>query len=143
MHRRILKDANFEQLASFIDRAIIKVKNENKDLYDELELCLYKEVYGCHFNSWLLEKALSEMINEDGTKGGHWTIDDTTSVARSVGVEFKNFNEYDWCYVMNMVYSDYYGVINNDAGSYAKIAKRFLEDKDAKVGKAFYYYLMK
>lgn len=28
-------------------------------------------IYGCHFNKWLLEKALSCMKNEDGNKGAH------------------------------------------------------------------------
>lgn len=53
----------------------------------------------------------------------------------------NNFNEYDWNYVMNMIYSDYYGAITNDTSAYGKLAKKFLMDKDAKHGKAFHYYL--
>lgn len=41
----------------------------------------------------------------------------------------------------NMMYSDYYGAVQNDAVAYGKLAKKFLEDKDAKEGKALYYYL--
>ena len=143
MHRKILKDANLEQLSSFIDSAILKIKAFDEKLYEDLEICLYKEVYGCHFNKWLLEKALSEMVNEDGTKGGRWTLEETTSIAKSNNVDFVGYNEYDWCYVINMVYSDFYGAIPNDTQVYAKIARKFLEDKDASKGKAFYYYLMK
>ena len=42
---------------------------------------------------------------------------------------------------MNMIYSDYYGAIPNDVSSYVKVAKKFLEDKDGKEGKAFCYYM--
>ena len=102
---------------------------------------LYKEVYGCHFTKWLLEKALKDMVNEDGTMGGHWTVEQTTMVARSNGIDFKDFNEYDWNYVMNMIYSDYYGSVPNETSVYVKMARKFLEDKDAEYGKALKYYL--
>ena len=42
---------------------------------------------------------------------------------------------------MNMVYSDYYGVVDDSVGSYLKLAKKFLMDKDAPQGKAFKYYM--
>lgn len=42
---------------------------------------------------------------------------------------------------MNMIYSDYYGAVSNDIGIYIRLAKKFLEDKDAKEGKALCYYL--
>jgi len=40
-----------------------------------------------------------------------------------------------------MLYSDYYGSVPNDVSMYAKMAKKFLEDKDAPEGKALKYYL--
>ena len=81
------------------------------------------------------------MINEDGSTGRHWSVEQTTSAARQSGVTFDKFNEYDWNYVMNMIYSDYYGAVPNDTNMYAKLSKKFLEDKDAKSGKAFCYYM--
>ena len=42
---------------------------------------------------------------------------------------------------MNMIYSDYYGSVPNETTSYAKLARKFLEDKDAEEGKALRYYL--
>ena len=41
---------------------------------------------------------------------------------------------------MNMIYSDYYGIISDDIKEYVKFAKRFIEDVDAPKGKAFIYY---
>lgn len=126
----------FEIVMSFVLKRTV-----DEETYDEIEMIMYKDVYGCHFNKWLLEKATQEMVNEDGTKGGHWNLEQTTMVARSNGIEFKHFNEYDWNYVMNMVYSDYYGAVPNETASYVKIARRFLEDKDAEQGKALKYYI--
>ena len=141
MHTRIIEDATLEQLKDFAHYSLGMVKRIDEDVYNDIEMYLYKEVYGCHFTKWLLEKAVKGMINEDGTTGAHWSVEQTTMVARSNGIEFKDFNEYDWNYVMNMIYSDYYGVIPNETSTYVKMAKKFLEDKDAEYGKALKYYL--
>jgi len=141
MHRTLLKEATDEQIRTFASEALTMLKETNHDIYEDLEYYLYKEIHGCHFTDWLVAKATSKMINEDGTTGAHWTIEQTTLVARQNGIRFDKFNEYDWNYVMNMVYSDYYGVVANDVSVYTKIAKKFLEDKDAPEGKALKYYL--
>lgn len=141
MHKKIIKDATDNELREYITDALSMLKETNKDVYEELELILYKRVYGCHFNEWLLEKALSELVNEDGTKGKHWSYEETRSVANQSNITFEKYNEYDWCYVLNMIYSDYYGAVPNDLSIYVKMAKKFLEDKDASDGKALKYYL--
>ena len=140
MHKHLIKEATHEQLKEFTTDALSMIKETNHELYEELEMHLYRLMYGCHFTNWLLEKALDNMVNEDGTLGGHWTLEQTTSVAKQYGVQFVNFNEYDWNYVMNMIYSDYYGAVSNDVLSYVKLARKFIEDKDGKTGKAFKYY---
>ena len=142
MYKELVKEAKEETLREFLDDAFAMIKETHYDLYEDLVMYLYKEIYGSHFNEWLLDKALCCLINEDGTKGAKWSIDQTTSVAEQNGIVFgEEYNKYDWCYVMNMVYSDYYGAVPNDTIAYFKIAKKFLEDKDAKEGKALYYYL--
>ena len=142
MHTKIIEEATQQQLKDFALRAFEMLKRTvDEDTYDDIEMILYKDVYGCHFNKWLLEKATKNMTNEDGTIGGHWTVEQTTMVARSNGIEFKHFNEYDWNYVMNMIYSDYYGSVPNETNVYVKMARKFLEDKDSEKGKALKYYL--
>ncbi len=103
MHTRIIEDANLEQLKDFAHYSLGMVKRIDEDVYKDIEMYLYKEVYGCHFTKWLLDKALSEMMNEDGSIGGHWTIEQTTSVAKNNNIEFNHFNEYDFNYTMNYV----------------------------------------
>lgn len=141
MHRKILEDATGEQLKYFLLDTFDELKKADREMYEELEEDLYEEVYGCHFNKWLLDKALSNMKNEDGTMGGHWTLEQTNSVAKSNNITFDHFNEYDWNYVMNTVFSDYYGAVPNDLSYYVSLSKKFLEDKDAPKGKAYHYYI--
>ena len=142
MHSKIIEDANLEQLKGFAFDVFNMLKRTvDRDVYKDIEMDLYIDVYGHHFTKWLLDKALYYMENEDGTKGGHWNVEQTTMVARSNGIDFKDFNEYDWNYVMNMIYSDYYGSVPNETSVYVKMARKFLEDKDAEDGKALKYYL--
>ena len=141
MHRTLVNVASHDTLKSFLIKAFDELKEKDYEMYEELELDLYREIYGCHFSDWLLEKALSKMVNEDGTRGAHWKLADTTQVANNNGITFDHFNEYDWCYVMNMMYSDYYKVIGADVNTYAKMSKYFIMDKDAPEGKALKYYL--
>lgn len=89
------------------------------------------------FTKETAEYAVSKMKNEDGTEGGHWDYDTTTSVLKSKGYDF---NPCDWYYVLNMVYSDYFAKDQPD-DYYFKLAYDFLKDKDAPVGKAKKYFL--
>ena len=141
MHKQLIKVANESQLREFIEDAMSMLKETNPETYESLEMHLYKEIYGCHFSDWLLDKATKNMVNEDGTTGPHWNLNQTTQVAKQSGVSFSNFNEYDWNYVINMIYSDYYGSVPNEVNTYVRMALKFLDDKDAKEGKALKYYL--
>jgi hypothetical protein len=140
MHSELIKKATHEQLADFTKNALSMIKETNKDLYDTLELYLYKEIYGCHFSEWLNDRAVSKLQNADGSIGRHWSVEQTTNVAKAHNIDFIEFNEYDWNFVMNLVYSDYFGAVPNDVQNYVKLAKAFLNDKDAPMGKAFMYY---
>lgn len=141
MHKKLLKVATFEQLKEFTDDALSMLKETNPNIYEDLEMYLYKEIYGNHFCDWMVDIATSKMQNEDGTTGPHWTVEQTASVAKQNGITFDHFTEYDWNYVMNMIYSDYYGAVSNDLSTYVKLSKKFLMDKDAKEGKALCYYM--
>ena len=141
MHKKILEEISLEQLKKFVDWSLCELKYKDYEMYEELEHELYITVYGHHFNEWELKKALEHMENEDGTVGGHWTLEETNSVARQHGIEFVHMNQYDFNYVMNMMYSDFYGSVPNETSSYVKLAKKFLQDKDAPDGKALKYYL--
>lgn len=141
MYRQLTEQATHDQLKAFVNDAMSMLKETNPETFETLNIYLYKELNGCHFNEWMLKRATDNMINEDGTKGPKWSVQETNQVARNYNVTFDEFNEYDWNYVMNMIHSDYYGSVPNEVGTYVKMASKFLHDKDAAKGKALNYYL--
>ena len=67
--------------------------------------------------------------------------EETTTTAKNEGIVFQHFNEYDWFYVMNMIYSDFYKVFGSNTNMYIKTALEWLTDADVKAGKAYRYYV--
>ena len=86
------------------------------------------------------EKWLMSMENEDGSRGGHWSLEATSKFKP------KDLDVSDWCWetAMNMMYSDYYSVAVahgvNVPEFFADLAEAFLKDKDAKKNKLAAYY---
>lgn len=74
------------------------------------------------------------MQNADGSTGPHWTMEQTTAVAESMGIQAPVVPRWAWGVAMNMMYSDYYPVAVefglNRPEFYAALAKAFLTDKD-------------
>lgn len=106
----------------------------------------YEMEHGPHFNEEHARKAVMKMENEDGTRGQHWSLEETSALASQYGISLSGkFNRYDWFVALNMVYSDYYKVLLNITGSnnvkhYVEFAKAWLNDKDIDEGKMWYYY---
>ena len=87
--------------------------------------------------------------NADGTMGEHFTMEQIMGAAEKLGVKFEEYDEKEFCLVVNMLYSDYCealkGIIPQDKElhAYVKMAKAWLEDEDALQGSerlAMYYY---
>lgn len=107
----------------------------------------YEHMYGPHFNEEYALMAVEHMVNEDGTKGAHWSIEQTTAVAQQYGINLNTgkYNRYDWFVTMNMFYSDYYKAViamtnSDNVKYYVDLSKAWLEDKDVDEGKMWYYY---
>ncbi len=140
MHSKLIEEATHEQLKSFLRHQLDELKEYDHDLYDEMECDLYLTIYGPHFTEWKYEKAVSKLQNADGSHGPHWSVSDITNYAKSHGIEFTHFNEWDFAYAVNVMYSDYYDTVPNTVDTYMKMAKAFLTDKDGPEGKAWFYY---
>ncbi len=76
----------------------------------------------------------AHMVNQDGSAGGHWTIEQTSALAASLGVEFTHISPWCWNVTCNMMYSDYCSVaqtFGTDVPNwYGSMAKAFLFDPD-------------
>lgn len=128
-----------EKVLNVMDKHMAQLKEAHPDKYKDLDDCIYVIANGYHFNQDMLTEYLDKMVNDDGSKAPKWTVAETTQVANSSGIKFDKFNEYDWNYVMNMIYSDYVSILGSNVSSYAKMAEKFLMDKDAPEGKALRY----
>lgn len=66
----------------------------------------YEMEHGPHFNEEHARKAVMKMENEDGTRGQHWSLEETSALASQYGISLSGkFNRYDWYVALNMVYS--------------------------------------
>lgn len=60
----------------------------------------YEKEHGPHFNEEYARKAVMKMENEDGTRGPHWSLEETTTLASQYGIALgSKFNRYDWSVV--------------------------------------------
>lgn len=88
-----------------------------------------------HLTEHEAESWCNAMVNDDGTKGPHWTKEQTTSVAETMQVAWGKFTPTDFWVTMNMMYSDYRksAVIanKNTPEFFAGLATEFLMDTDA------------
>lgn len=84
---------------------------------------------------------MAGLHNEGGTKGPHWTIDQTKQVMEKKGIDA---NPVEFWAIMNAMYSAYCGVLKkhsvNNLDFYVDMAKAWLDDKDAMKGKAARYF---
>ena len=84
---------------------------------------------------------VQHMEHEDGTKGEHWTCEQTTQVMRNKGYEFEPA---EWYAIMSAMHAAYFkvakmfGVDNIDF--YSAMAKAWLCDDDAVEDKARQYW---
>ena len=140
MHTELLKKATHEQLKSFLFEQFDRLKETMPELYKEMECELYEAINGEHFDEKMFEIATSKFKNADGSTGAHWTLEQVRDYLKQRGIEFKGYTTCDVAYVMNMMYSDYYGSVPEGIESIVRLTKAFLEDPDAPDGKAYRYY---
>lgn len=90
-----------------------------------------------------------QMLNEDGTRGPHYDMQQIMSVAEKMRIKFDTFDEREFCTAVNMMYSDYCKVVKNyiapdkELMFFAELAKAFLDDEDGPEAfekLALYYY---
>jgi len=127
---------------------IINIINEHLDdmcalhpgAHDDLMNDIYMIANGPYFDLDMASKAVTSMVNEDGTMGQKVSLADSNQIASAMSIYFDKFNQYDWYYTLNMIYSDYSIALGSNPSLLNEVAKAFLMDKDAPAGKAYLYY---
>lgn len=139
-----------EEIAKFMELPIsersteaVKSMIECLDAVERLEHCAH------HAEALTRDDIMmwySRMQNEDGSRGAHWTVEQTDTIAAALGVTYEHISAWCWNATMNMMYSDYYGTAAKfgvcTPEFFGELAKEFLFDKDggAPAGKLAAYY---
>lgn len=137
-----------EKLASRpLDRAAAERLALYKDAYKAL--CLVGEEGQRHVAGTALPPFTKEtakewtdgMVNEDGSRGPHWTIEKAEQVMAQRVIDC---DPYTFWAILNSIYSDYCAVFKkfniNNMDVYADLAKAWIDDSDAVKDKAAAYY---
>lgn len=147
MERNMTADRFIDLLRDRIDdeigRTIILKLIENQDLESAKALadeCEDMVRFRDYLSEDEFEEITSKFVNFDGSRGAHW--DDTDAAFRalsSLDIEYEKTGEYNkWAFltVLNMIWSDEWGVLRNYATSEqevrvcAELAQAKLEDVD-------------
>jgi hypothetical protein len=126
---------DMDKLSDMLEDLIYELKETNHKEYKHYKMCLYEMAYGKVLN----EEMAHEIVEHMKPYGEHWTMEDTTGVKNQYGL--SNINEIDFYVVMNSAYNDYHEMFDEDLEQYVKYTKLFIEDKDAKKGKVFTYFM--
>ena len=102
-------EQNMKKFFTAVVDAVEDMKDKDKYAYAKAYFTVHESIFGTHFSEELVKWAVSCMENVDGTTGEHWTLQQTTSLATSQGV---SANRFDFYYTMNMLYSDYFEVLD-------------------------------
>ena len=109
-----------------LEEKTMLLHKELKETHPDIDSHLVK-----HFIENMPDEAyvslLFEWVEDKGT-GAKWSCDDILKLA-NINFENKEYTKYDFCYQMNMLYSDYCNT-PIDTNTYVKMAKNDLEDPD-------------
>lgn len=124
------KQEDMECLEEMLTEIIKDFKYDNKEKYKKYKMKLYSMANGYTIDDDMRESIIDKI-------GEHWTINETEEIKNQYGY---SIDKNDFNVVMNMAYSDYKDVFNDDTDLYAKFSNAFINDNDAVKGKILYYF---
>lgn len=122
---------NFEEKLEYLCNYPDKAKFALEELHEHYPECTEKYVnlaiHGKHLTEEMLEKAINGMEFSGNTSP--WTLTQTNEVAKSLGIVFEKYNQYDFNFMMNWYMSDMAETWGLDAMKYGKFS-HFMLTKD-------------
>lgn len=128
---------DMDYLGDTFIRLVYSLKETDKMHYKDIKFKMHKLAYGDHLTEEQAKCWVYSMENKDGTKGAHWTYEQTEHVRMQYA---PDIDKCDWFAVLNMVWSDNYNSKYDDM-MYIELAKNFIYDKDVTPDKTLKYYL--
>lgn len=131
-------EKQMQELTELTNEYIEEPYNKNEFLED------VEAIFSKHLSMRKAKEKISEMINDDGSRGEHWSPEQVSIVWKNAGhsTDTDKYTPAEVYYIMNMVYSDYYKMYKDNIASYLMHTYLFLNDKDfddEKVSKAKWY----
>lgn len=101
----------------------------------------YEMEHGPHFNEEHARKAVMKMENEDGTRGPHWSLEETSALASQYGISLSGkFNRYDWFVALNYVASTI--LINKEKKPQLSVMRKWLNVSNYQINLKFIMSLL-
>lgn len=139
---------NEEKIRERIEK-LIKYGSDAEDAM-ELAALMYVQRHAPHeheaFDREEAEEWTARMRGTDPAKpmGAKWTAEQIRPIAQKYGISGDGEKFWEFYAVMNMLYSDYYGIAKKynvvTADFFADMAMAFISDEDAAPGKVWRYY---
>ena len=123
------RQEDMEELSDILDETINIIKEYDHSLYDK-----YKMAYGNSFD----EEMAEDIIRNMKPYGMRFSIEDSRQIQSQFGLD--NINPIDFWIVINSAYNDYRDLFEDNLEMYARYARDFIEDEDAKQDKVFVYF---
>lgn len=130
-----------EEMKEVLEDVVCDLKMVDHKAYLEAEYRLHAIAHHGHLGEKAAKCWVEKMKNKDGTKGQHWSWEQTEQVRKDKNLPFDGS---DWYAVLNMIYSDYYHS-KLDTSMYVEMAKDWLMDSDVGGHKTlkYYYFVVK
>lgn len=133
-----ISNANAERLCMYYGALKAMCMDDEKHDHEDYTM---EYMTGAMLDRQTADKWMAEMENTDGTRGAHWSFEQTNQVREQRKIDCDPIEFYA---IMNSVYSDYAIVAKkysvNNVDFYADLAKAWINDKDAVPNKAAAYY---
>lgn len=129
------KPEDMEELSEILEDLMYIVKDYDEDCYEKYKMKLYGMAYNYKFTKEMAE----EIVENMKPRAEIWDYETTISVKNQYGL--NNINQEDFYLVINSLGNDYADVISiEEVDTYVKMAKAWIEDKDAKEDKTWIYF---
>ena len=76
------KPEDMQKLEELFNEVVEDLRESDKDEYCEIVYKVHKIAHGGHLGEDLAKEWVSAMENKDGSRGGHWTWEETESIRK-------------------------------------------------------------
>lgn len=129
------KPEEMKTLSYMLDDVVCKIKEYDEECYEYYKIELYEMAYGKVLN----EETAEDIVMHMEPYHMHWTLEQTKQLQNEKGL--NSIRDIDFFVVMNSAYNDYHEMFDEDIDSYIEYTKLFINDKDAKDGKVYNYFM--